>query len=506
MNWVSIDFGTSYSSASIIVNDKPVKVRPLGGLYDMYGFPTVAYIDKNGAIRVCNDALPWRCQDPERFIKNFKLDIHENKIAYLNTTYKDIIVEILRTIRKSAEYAIGGESINATVITIPTSYSDVDPRVDIMREAAQIVGFERIEFLRESEAAAIYYNSIQEQQQDSITLVYDLGGGTFDPALIQHCSEGYKILGHRSGIECGGKYFDAALYKHFNSSKTIEYSDDDNMRMLQIDALSKMCRDIKETLSENDSVSYPIPILKGQTFDISRSEFEDIISPLLEKTFQECQALIHSAGKQWADINRILLIGGSCAIPCVKRLFEQYLVGQNAQVPIIQNKSEEGIFIDALFAVSLGGIIYIREKNKQIRVPRGKVNYGPYDESLSDFDKGFYHYCGIDGKNNWLVAAYFFYKDYTQTEREESYNYLLQIYQTLLDRLQIENGNLVFQPIVDIIGEDAVDMLVELLICIQQKLDTEGYDSFIQQIYDLSYWAEITNSIVENNTRDDRFE
>ena len=61
MNWVSIDFGTSYSSASIIVNDKPVKVRPLGGLYDMYGFPTVAYIDKNGAIRVCNDALPWRC-------------------------------------------------------------------------------------------------------------------------------------------------------------------------------------------------------------------------------------------------------------------------------------------------------------------------------------------------------------------------------------------------------------------------------------------------------------
>lgn len=82
---------------------------------------------------------------------------------------------------------------------------------------------------------------------------------------------------------------------------------------------------------------------------------------------------------------------------------------------------------------------------------------------------------------------------------------MLQIYQTLLDRLQIENGNLVFQPIVDIIGEDAVDMLVELLICIQQKLDTEGYDSFIQQIYDLSYWAEITNSIVENNARDDRF-
>ena len=235
----------------------------------------------------------------------------------------------------------------------------------------------------------------------------------------------------------------------------------------------------------------------GQSYDILRTEFEDLISPLLEKTFQECQALFHSAGKQWSDINRILLIGGSCAIPCVKRLFEQYLVGQNAQVPIIQNKSEEGIFIDALFAVSLGGIIYIRDKESQNVLP-SNLN--------KNFEKGISLFRGTSEPKNWLKAAFFFYKDYTQTEREESYNYLLQIYQTLLDRLQIENGNLVFQPIVEIIGEDAVDMLVELLICIQRKLDTEGYDSFIQQIYDLSYWAEITNSIVENNTRDDRFE
>lgn len=496
MNWVSIDFGTSYSSASTIVNEKPVKIRPLGGLYDMYGFPTVAYVDESGKIRVCNDALPWRCQAPERFIKNFKLDIHENKIAYLNNSYKNIVVEILRTIKKSAEYAIGGEEITATVITIPTSYSDVDPRVDIMREAAQIVGFKQIEFLRESEAAAIYYNSVQQQQQDSITLVYDLGGGTFDPALIQHCSDGYKILGHMSGLECGGKYFDAALYKHFNMSKTIEYSKDDDMRMLQVDALNKMCRDIKETLSENDSVSYPIPILKGQTFDITRKEFEMLISPLLEKTFQECQALVHSAGKQWSDINRILLIGGSCAIPCVKKLFEQYLIGQNAEVPIIQNKSEEGMHIDTLFAVSLGGIIYIKDKESQSTI---------HENINGDFKKGSLYYQGSSVSKNWLKAVYFFYKDYSQTEREESYNYLLQIYQTLVDRLQIDNGNLVFQPVVDIIGEDAIDMLVELLICIQEKLDSDGYERFIQQIYDLSYWAEITNTIVENNISDERF-
>lgn len=77
MNWVSIDFGTSYSSATVMVDDKPVKVHPMGGLYNMYGFPTVAYVDEQKGIKVCNDALPWRCQNPERFVKDFKLNIHE---------------------------------------------------------------------------------------------------------------------------------------------------------------------------------------------------------------------------------------------------------------------------------------------------------------------------------------------------------------------------------------------------------------------------------------------
>ena len=122
------------------------------------------------------------------------------------------------------------------------------------------------------------------------------------------------------------------------------------------------------------------------------------------------------------------------------------------------------------------------------------------------FEQGLVYYQGTSVAKNWLKGAYYFYKDYIQTEREDSYNYLLQIYQILVDRLQIDNGNLVFQPVMDVIGEDAVDMLVELLICVQEKLDSEGYERFTQQIFDLSYWAQITNSIVENSTSDERLE
>ena len=156
MNWVSIDFGNSYSSATIMVEDKPVKVHPIGGLYNMYGFPTVAYIDDNKNIKVCNEALPWRCQNPERFLKDFKLNIHENELAYLGVSYNDIITEILKTIKSSAEYAVGNEVIEGAVITIPATYADHDPRKQIMLESAKSAGFIDVEFIKEAEAAAIY--------------------------------------------------------------------------------------------------------------------------------------------------------------------------------------------------------------------------------------------------------------------------------------------------------------------------------------------------------------
>ena len=76
---------------------------------------------------------------------------------------------------------------------------------------------------------------------------------------------------------------------------------------------------------------------------------------------------------------------------------------------------------------------------------------------------------------------------------------MMEIYQLILDKLEIENGNLVFQPIVDSVGEDSVDLLVELLIHLQADLEHKGYNTFIQEIFDVDYWIPITDSIINNN-------
>lgn len=297
MNWVSIDFGTSYSSATVMIDGKPVKVHPIGGLYNMYGFPTVAYVDESKRIRVCNDATPWRCQNPERYIKDFKLNIHENEVAYLGVKYSDIITEILKCIKTSAEYTIGNDIIEGVILTIPATYAENDPRKEIMRESALSAGFKEIGFIKEAEAAAIYYHSIQQGQTGTITLIYDLGGGTFDPALVEHTSSGYKLLGSASGKECGGKYFEAALYRHFKNTYSFQFSEDESIKIQQIDGIAKLCKDIKEALSSQQEVSYPVPLMGKTTIAYSRKEFEKLIAPLLEKTFQECSALISSSGK-----------------------------------------------------------------------------------------------------------------------------------------------------------------------------------------------------------------
>lgn len=100
---------------------------------------------------------------------------------------------------------------------------------------------------------------------------------------------------------------------------------------------------------------------------------------------------------------------------------------------------------------------------------------------------------------NWILSAYYFNKAYSSTQDENAFNQMMEIYQLILDKLEIENGNLVFLPIVDSVGEGSVDLLVELLIHLQADLESKGYNTFIQEIFDVDYWIPITDSIINNN-------
>lgn len=483
MKWVAIDFGSSYSSSSIMMNDEPVKVHPIGGLYNMYGFPTVAYVDDDKNIKVCNDALSWRCQNPEHFLKDFKLSIHEGDIPFMGVSYLEIVAEILKVIKSSAQIENNGEVIDCTIITYPSSFSNIDPRIDIMREAAQKAGFKEVKFIKEAEAAAIYYDYLKISRDGTISLVYDLGGGTFDAALIQHNLKESELIGVSSGTICGGQQFETAIYKYLNTKYKFEYDSNENLRFLQIDSIVRTCKEMKESLSINEKVAYPEPLLGKLVVELDRQTFNGLIEPLLEKTLQECTSMIHSSGKSWTDISQVILIGGSCAIPYVRELIEKFLKGQNASATkILHNKSDENIQIDSLFAVSIGALLSIENRCK-----KEKSNIKVADS----------YYIGNEIPKNLLKAAYYYNLEYQQNEDERILEKITTIFQTIVDNLEIEDGCLTFNSILDYLGEDAADEIVDILIKLQNEFENEESNVFVANLFKLEFWIEIINQTID---------
>lgn len=487
MSWIAINIGTYNSSAAIEIGGRITKVRPLGSSLDTCSFPTVAYVTVDHHIRVCAEANAWKCQDPSRYIKDFKYDIHQEQLAFLGVSYCDIISAILKSIKVSAEAMLGGQQIEDVLLSIPNHYGTSDPRVDILKNAAQATGFNRIDFIKEALATSYHYSI---DNQNGVALIYDLGEMMFVPALVRSDSGGTTMIASSSGIEAGGKYIDEMLYKSLLASNNIEYAADDDVQIQQINSVMAMCREIKEQLSEFESVSHPVPIKGAGVFSVNRKEFEASISSMLEKTYAECDSLLHHANLEWKDLTQIILVGGSSNIPCVTTLFQKYLSGKDVSINIVHNQSVDGVYLDPTYSISLGTIKYIQECNRNIS------QHNPIDdECLSNKEVGIRFYNGIDRPKNWLMAAFNFYKVLLENEDNECYNNILQIFQYIIEHLRIIDGTLELEPVLDVVGEDSVDLLVEYLCQLQDRYERLGYDTFVQEIYKLQFWIEIIEII-----------
>ena len=483
MSWMAINIGSYHSSAAILVGGQLTKVHPLGSSADTCSFPTVAYVSEEQQIRVCAEALAWKCQDPSRFIKDFKYDIHQEQLAFLGVSYCDIIAEIFKSIKVSAEAMNGGISIENVLLSVPNHYGISDPRIDILEKAAKTTGFNHVEFIKEALATSYHYGF---DKQDGVALIYDFGETIFSPALVQSDCNNLHIIASSSGIEAGGKYIDELLYQKLSENCHIEYATDEIMQIQQIHSVMAMCREVKEQLSEREIVTHPIPIKGTGVFKMDRKELESLISSMLEKTYAECDSLLHRTHIEWKDLSQIIFVGGSSAIPCVKSLFQKYLIGKEASVKFVHNTTLEGGLLDPIYSTCLGSMTYLQEKDNANVHQSNNVD----NETLSDKERGLNFYNGTDCPKNWLMAAFCFYQVLLGNEYKECYNYLLQIFQTIINNLRIVDGTLVLEPIMDVVGEDSVDLMVEYLCQLQERYEQLGYDTFVEEIYKLPFWIE----------------
>jgi molecular chaperone DnaK (HSP70) len=328
--WLGVDFGTSLSSAARVVDAAP---RPVKFGANQTSMPSSAYVDARGQVLVGLAAEP-HALETDCFKREFKLDLGGEAHCLLRGRRlrpEQLAARILGQLKLEAErqWRDAGEIARA-VLTVPAVYEDHKRK--LMIEAGKAAGFARVELLDEPVAAAIYYAWRSRAIEEGETaLIYDLGGGTFDAALIQRRGADYAQLAPPLGSRNGGVEIDRLLlgffWEHCDRKllAALEREDANGEESRAIAA--EYCRRIKHRLSYEDEVeeSILLPEAPRGRFRVTRDEFNGLIAPAIDQTLELCRRSIAGAGLEPKQLGKALLVGGSCRIPYVRQAVERAL-------------------------------------------------------------------------------------------------------------------------------------------------------------------------------------
>jgi F-box protein 11 len=388
--WLGIDFGTCYSSAAFTMGgDQITMVKE--PLKHTYCFPSSIYLTEQGNMLVGEAAENQRLRDVTRYRHEFKRHLGQNEpllVGERKLRPEELVAEVLGELRREAEETAEGCTFPGVIITVPATYADY--KRDLMQTAGEAAGFRRVRLLEEPAAAAIYYAQSdhvgRELAEDEIIMVYDLGGGTFDAALVQKMGARYQLLAEPVGLEqCGGTDFDREIFEDLkgqvssNLAELLRGRDLNAMRGRLM--VAELCQDLKHQLSADQEARVLIPLGDMEEVHLHRDTFEAMIAPYVEQTVDLCHRLVEqNAGLQWGAIGRLLLVGGSCRIPYVKNALAQ--LGP----PVVRVDDPE-------LAVCRGAAVYGGELAEKLSHPvvasgGGRAKFTTLAEALGQVEPG----------------------------------------------------------------------------------------------------------------------
>lgn len=331
-----IDFGTCTTCISVDIDGKKqlVKCGSGSGSTEFY-IPSALYLDDNDRFLVGQAAVMQKNVDPSRFIKEFKRNLGETIPLRLGTRDflpEQLIQEVFCYLKNVTEQSgiIGHNKLEEVTVCHPANFSE--QKKELLKNAALNAGFKIVYLLDEPTAACYYYDALGKIDIGDKILIYDLGGGTFDVSLMEKTPQGLKLLTRPLGIEeCGGTDFDIVIYEYLleNSQENLEelmlqYSEED--RLIYKEMLQSDCIKAKEHLStsENTQIAYQCGV-GFKKVQLTREVFESLIKDYIDDSINKVQEIVRNARLKDSDINKILLVGGSCRIPYIqKRLRELY--------------------------------------------------------------------------------------------------------------------------------------------------------------------------------------
>ena len=329
---VGIDLGTTNSCVSVLEGGEPTVIANAEGARTT---PSIVAFAKNGEVLVGEVAKRQSVTNVERTIRSVKRHMGTNwtmDIDGKKYTPQEISARILMKLKRDAESYLG-DTVTDAVITVPAYFDDAQRQAT--KEAGEIAGLNVLRIVNEPTAAAFAYGFDKGDHEQTI-LVFDLGGGTFDVSLLEMGEGVIEVKATNGDNHLGGDDWDQKLIDHlvatFKKANGIDLTKD-KMAMQRVREAAEKAK-IELSSSAQTSINLPYitvdaeknPLFLDET--ITRAQFENMTSDLLARCKGPFQTVLKDAGIPIADINHVVLVGGSTRMPAVVDLVRELTGGK----------------------------------------------------------------------------------------------------------------------------------------------------------------------------------
>jgi molecular chaperone DnaK len=341
---VGIDLGTTNSLVAFMQGESPVVIPGEDGLNLV---PSVVALDEREQIIVGNAARKYLIETPERAVYSIKRlmgrgveDIQDElklfpfrladdlqpgeviriKLGEKTFTPPEISAFILRQLKRNAERFFNAP-VTKAVITVPAYFNDAQRQAT--KDAGRIAGLQVLRLVNEPTAASLAYGL--DKKQNGIVAVYDLGGGTFDISILKLHDGIFEVIATNGDTHLGGDDIDNLLIRIALDDILGDLGLDVSRNGEAVATIRKAVIEAKIALSSQPATKLDIELLGGKRYqrEITRSQFEQLIQPIIDRTAGPCRQAMKDAGMKPEQIDEVVLVGGSTRIPKVRELVEQ---------------------------------------------------------------------------------------------------------------------------------------------------------------------------------------